>query len=270
MRALSHRSRGDRRRPAGAAEASESDVALLLAAKAEVILGLQLVTRHRTVRLAAWLAVGVTAATAASAPSVDRVAHVMLWIGGTLAALAGSRLLASGPALAAARIVVAPWWLPPAGRLLGALCAAVPAMLGAGVALLAASHGAAPVARMAGVTTVYAGALAAEVMALAPQVGATGAAGFGILAVWLGAASPPTVAELLAGWPVVAHLVAWAWAALPLPWRALRWLAEPRFADPALLLSWASLGIGLAGWRLRGWRPVGWPGGRSASGEDGA
>ena len=39
-------------------------------------------------------AVGIAATVAASAPSVDRVAHVMLWIAGTLAALAGSRLLA--------------------------------------------------------------------------------------------------------------------------------------------------------------------------------
>ncbi len=251
MRVLSRRSPADRSRAAGGAEPA---AALPLAAKAEVTLGLQLVTRHRAVRLAALLAVGVTATAAASAPSVDRVAHVMLWIGGTLAALAGSRLLASGPALAAARMVVAPWWLAPLGRLLGALCAVVPATLGAGVAMLAASHGAAPAGRMAGVTTVYAGAIAAAVMALAPLLGATGAACLGVFAVWLGAASPPTVAVLLAGWPMPAHLAGWAWRLLPLPWRALRWLDGPRVDDPLVLTCWALLGVILTGWRLAGFR----------------
>jgi len=217
MRVLSRRARAGR--SGGAADAAAWRVRPL-AAKAEVVLGLQLVTRHRTVRLAALLAVGITATVAASAPSVDRVTQVMLWIGGTLAALAGSRLLASGPALAAARMVVAPWWLPPLGRLVGALCAIVPATLGAGVAMLAASHGAAPVARLAGVVTVYTAAVAAVVMALAPLLGATGAASLGVLTVWLGGAFPSTVAALLAAWPGLGRAVGWAWWLLPPPWRA--------------------------------------------------
>jgi hypothetical protein len=254
MRVVSRRLRA--RRCEAAPNAGPS-AAIPLAAKAEVVLGLQLVTRQRSVRLAALLAVGVTAAAAASAPSVDRVAHVMLWIAGTLAALAGSRLLASGPALAAARMVVAPCWLAPIGRLLGALCAVVPATLGAGVALLAAAHGAAPVARMAGVTTVYAAAVAAVVMALAPLLGATGAASLGVLGVWLGAASPSAVAGLLAGWPALARGATWAWQLLPLPWHAWRWLERPRAVDALLLVTWVLLGIGVAGWRLVGSRGSG-------------
>ena len=79
MRVLSHRA--PTHRSSGATDAAPFP-ATPLAAKAEVILGLQLATRHRAVRLAALLAVGMTATVAASAPSVDRAAHVMLWIGG--------------------------------------------------------------------------------------------------------------------------------------------------------------------------------------------
>jgi len=69
----------------------------LLAAKAEVVFGLQLVTRHRAPRLAALLGLGVAALAAVSAPSPERTARVVLLVGGTLAAVAASRLLSPGP-----------------------------------------------------------------------------------------------------------------------------------------------------------------------------
>src|SRR3990172_2448329 len=69
----------------------------LLAAKAEVVFGLQLVTRHRAPRLAALLGLGVAALAAVSAPSPERTARVVLLVGGTLAAVAAPRLPSPGP-----------------------------------------------------------------------------------------------------------------------------------------------------------------------------
>jgi hypothetical protein len=132
----------------------------------------------------------------------------------------------------------------------GALCVVVPGTLGAGVAMLAAAHGAAPVARLAAVVTVYAAAVAALVMALAPLLGATGAATLGIAVVWLGAAPPASVAALLGGWPAVAGLVGWAWRLLPLAWRARGWLDGPGAGHASLLALWVLVGLALAGWRL--------------------
>ncbi|MBI2616239.1 MAG: hypothetical protein HYW52_11315, partial [Gemmatimonadetes bacterium] len=133
----------------------------LLAAKAEVVFGLQLVTRHRAPRLAALLGLGVAALAAASEPSPERVARVVLLVAGTLAAVSASRLLSPGPALAAARMVVAPWWLVPTGRLAGALCVLGPVTVGMGLALATASPQGAPVLSAVAVALAYAGCVAA-------------------------------------------------------------------------------------------------------------
>ncbi len=69
----------------------------LLAVKAEVVLGLQLVSRHRAPRLAALLALGVAGLTASADPSPERVARVALFVAATLAAVSASRLLSPGP-----------------------------------------------------------------------------------------------------------------------------------------------------------------------------
>src|SRR3970040_264092 len=68
-------------------------------------------------RLAALLRLGIAALAAASEPSPERVARVVLLIAGTLAAVSASRLLSPGPALAAARVVVAALWVGATGRL---------------------------------------------------------------------------------------------------------------------------------------------------------
>jgi hypothetical protein len=241
-------------RPA-AAGGEQPPVATPLALKAEVILGLHLVTRHRAVRLAALLATAIAATAASSDPSADRVGRVMVLIGAMLAAVAGARLLAPGAALRAARMVVSPVWLAPLGRVLGAMCVIVPAVFGAGLALMASSHGAVPFGRFAGIAVVYALAVTTTVMALAPAIGASSAASLGFLAVWVGVVPPSAVAALLSGWPPLAHVSLWAWNVFPLPWRALRWINRGGVRDELLLVTWVLLGMAVSGWRLA--RPAG-------------
>ncbi len=224
----------------------------LLAAKAEVVFGLQLATRHRAVRLAAFLALGIAGLAAASEPSPERVARVVLLVAALLAAVAGSRLLSPGPALAAARMVVAPWWLVPAGRLIGAACLVGPMTMGVALALAAASPQAAPVARPVAVAGAYAMCLAACIMGVTPWWGSSSSATLGFLGVLLGAAPPSGIAMMFTGWPPFQRILIWLWNVLPLPWRAARWLANGGWADPLLLLAWTAIGLGLAAVQLQG------------------
>lgn len=226
----------------------------LLAAKAEVVLGLQFVTRHRAPRLAALLGLGLAALAAASEPSAERVARVSLLVAGTLAAVSASRLLSPGPALATARMVVAPWWLVPSGRLAGALCVVGPATLGIALALAWASPQDAPVAGPVAVALVYAACVTACTMAMAPWWGASAAASLGFLGVWCGVAPPSAMAALFSGWVPLQRIAIWLWNILPLPWRALRWLESGGFGDPLLLLTWTLMGLGLAALHLAGTR----------------
>jgi hypothetical protein len=221
---------------------------VLLALKAEALLGLQLVTRHRAPRLAAVLGLGLVAGAAVS-PSGQTSGRSVLLIGSTLAVVGASRLTAIGPALAAARIVAARWWVVPVGRLAGALCAVVPFALGV-AALMVGPHGEAGLGRIAWVTSGYAVALIACTMAMTPILGASVAATLAFLAVWLGGAPPSAVSGVLGSWPLLQRATVWAWTVLPLPWRALRWLAGGPVADPLLLTAWAVIGVAVAGWRL--------------------
>ncbi len=224
----------------------------LLAAKAEVVFGLQVVTRHRAPRLAALLGLGVAALAAASDPPPERVARVVLLVAAMLAAVSASRLLPPGPALAAARMVVAPWWLVPTGRLVGALCVVGPVTVGTALALATASPQGAPVLSPIAVSLAYAVCLAACTMAVAPLWGASAAASVGFLGAWLGAAPPSAIAALFAGWPPFQRILVWFWNVLPLPWRAARWLATGGWADPLLLAAWTLIGLGLAAVHLVG------------------
>lgn len=228
-----------------------------LAGKAEVVLGLQLVTRHRAPRLVALLSLAIAGLAATSGPSPERGAHLVLLAAGTLAAVAGSRLLSPGPALAAARMVVAPCWMVPAGRLGGVLCVVGPFVLGMGLALATASPHGAPVVGPVAVALAYAGCVGACTMAVAPLWGASAAASVGFLSAWFGLAPPSTMAAWSAGWPPLQRVVLWVWNVLPLPWRAARWLAQGGLGDPLLLTAWTVLGLGVAALHLAGPRPPG-------------
>ncbi len=194
------------------------------------------------------LGLALVAGAAASRPG-DTTGRAVVLIGATLAVVGASRLLASGPALAAARMVTARWWLVPVGRLAGALCAVVPFSLGVATVMVG-MHGGAGLWRITAITGVYATTLIACTMAIAPSIGASAAATLSFFAVWLGGVSPSAVLGLLAPWPVVQRAAVWLWNVLPLPWRALRWLAGGPLADPLLLIAWAAIGVGLAAWQL--------------------
>jgi hypothetical protein len=221
---------------------------LLLALKAEALLGLQLVTRHRAPRLTAIVGLALVAG-AAVLPSGQTSSRSVLLVGSTLAVVGASRLLAGGPALASARMVAARWWVVPVGRLVGALCAVVPFALGV-AALMVGPQGGAGLGRIAWVTCGYAVSLIACTMALAPILGASAAATFAFFAVWLGVVPPSAVSEALGSWPLLQRAAVWIWNVLPLPWRALRWLAGGPAADPLLAIAWTVIGVALAGWRL--------------------
>src|SRR3972149_6867904 len=107
----------------------------LLGGKAEVVFGVQLVTRHRAPRLAALLGLGIAALAAASEPSPERVARVVLLI---------------------------------AGRLAGALCVVAPVTAGMGLALATASSQGAPVLDPVAVALAYSACVAACTMAVGP------------------------------------------------------------------------------------------------------
>lgn len=216
---------------------------LRLALKAEALLGLHLVTRHRAPRLAAVLGLALLAAAAVSGSGSD--AGSVLLIGSTLAVVGASRLLAPGPALAGARMAAARWWVAPVGRLAGALCAVVPFAVGI-AALVMRPHGEADLWRVAWVTGAYAVVLIACTMAMVPSLGASLAATLGFVAVWLGGVPPSAVSAVLGPWPLLERGAVWVWSLLPLPWRALRWLAGGPIADPLFLMAWAAIGMALA------------------------
>lgn len=216
-----------------------------LAVKAEVVFGVLLVVRHRAVRLGATLVLAVIGlAVAAGGPAAGSV----FIVGGSLAAVAASRPLAPGPALAAAHRAAGPWWLAPVGRLTAVLLVIAPFLLMA-LVLVAAPRAGWPAALTLGlVAIVYAAGLGALTLGLAPLMGASGAATAGLLAAWFGGLGPSAVAAALRGWPVLARPLVVLWNLLPLEWRALRWLEQGRIGDGLLLLGWIAGGLLLAAW----------------------
>lgn len=229
----------------------------LLPVKGELVFAVQLVTRHRAPRLAAVLGLGLAALAAASEPPRERVARVVLLVAGMLAGVSASRLLSPGPALAAARMVVAPWWMVAAGRLAGALCVLGPVTMGLAVLLAATAPRGAPVPALTAVAVAYAGCVGACTMAAAPWCGASAAASVSFLGVWFGVAPPSAMASVFAGWLPLQRLAVWLWNVLPLPWRAYRWLGQGGLADPMVLATWALMGLGVASLHLAGPRRPG-------------
>lgn len=222
------------------------------ALKAEVMLGLLLVLRHRAFRLTGFLVL-VIAAFAAFGLGDRGATHAIslaLLTGGSLIAVAGSRLLAPGPALAGARLVAAAWWLVPAGRLTGALLVVMPVALATHLAVSAPVSNLVDLVRVTLVAAAYVGALGAFTAVLAPLMGASAAASCGFLAAWMGGVPPSTVAAALQEWVYVQRPLVWVWNLLPLMWRARRWLAEGQMSDIVVFLAWIILGMVGAAWAI--------------------
>lgn len=223
---------------------------MALASKAELVLGMLLVVRHRTMRLSGVLALlGMTLAMFADASTRPGLArHTVLLLGGSLGAVAGSRLLAPGAALAAAWRCGSPWWLPAMGRLAGVALLAVPTVGVAAAALTGTTsswHGAIQLGFIAWVYTV---AVAATALASSPFLGASVSGALGLLAVWFGGIPPSAMSELLTQWPYVQRLSVLLWNVLPLGWRARRWLELAETGDALLLATWIVLGVALGAW----------------------
>lgn len=222
-----------------------------MAFKADIVLGAQLVSRHRAPRLAALLVLALLVAAAGDrpAPASARVPLACVVVG-ILATVGASRLLAPGGALAAARAAAGRWWIAPAGRLLGALAVIMPLGL-AGAALLAlpgAAAGAMP--RLSAMLLLYGAASAAVTAACAPLMGSSVAATLGLLTAWAGVVPPSGLLALLSGWPIVARPLVSLWNVLPLPWRVVRWFERGGPEDPALLGAWLVVAFLAAAWSV--------------------
>jgi hypothetical protein len=225
-----------------------SQLASILAFKSEVVLAAQLVTRHRAPRLAALLAVIIVALSRLGGEAASSGQRTLLLISGIVASVAGSRLLTPGAALACAYRVAAPWWLVPAGRLVGALIVTLP-VVAVGCLVTAPSS---PIPLEVGLGLVgYHAAVTAATLAVTPVLGGSAAAVLGFLAVWLGMASPAVVQGALDGWPVLQGPVVLLWNTLPLSWRAARWMQRGGEIDILFLLAWAVAGVAVAAWTAR-------------------
>ncbi len=222
--------------------------AIALAGKAELVLGLLLIVRHRAVRLTAvigvaGIALGVVG-NAAERPGL--VLHTVLLVGGSLGAVAGSRLLAPGAALSAAWRTASPWWLAPSGRLAGAAVLLAPAVGLAAAVLIAPAKGWVPALELGFGAWVYATAAAATALAAAPVLGASASGGLAMLAVWFGGIPPSAMHELFSEWTYLQRPIVLLWNTLPLGWRASRWLVRGESTDALVLGCWILFGVMLA------------------------
>ncbi|MEX0691065.1 MAG: hypothetical protein WD043_04400, partial [Gemmatimonadales bacterium] len=161
---------------------------------------------------------------------------------------AAARPLAPGPAFHTARRAAASAVVTVFGRLAGValllLVATLVATLMLGGARNPAGIGQAGIALTAILAT------AAPVLALAPLIGASGAAGMGILATLFGQLSPTALSVMLERWPLVRDGAVLLWNVTPLGWRADRWEAQGGWADASLFVLWIGLGVAAATWAL--------------------
>jgi hypothetical protein len=198
----------------------------LLAFVAEVSLGAQLVLRHRAPRLAGAVAVVVALLVAAgdawSVPQAGAVQARLALASGLasgVAAIAGSRLLAPGAALHAARYAATSATSAVLGRLAGAMVLlAAPTVT---LILVLGRHSSVPFGPALSVSLAGVLAAVALAMATAPFTGAFASGlGWGAAAL-IGAAPPDAVAGAGGPHPVGAiHGALVVWHLLPLPWRA--------------------------------------------------
>jgi len=222
---------------------------LPLALKADVVLGAQLVSRHRSPRLAAVLVLALLVAAAGQRPAPGPArAPLAVVAAGVMVAVAASRLFAPGGALAASRAAAARWWVAPVGRLTGALVLTLPLAVAAAALLVLPGAGVETAVRVSAAVILYGAALAAVTAALTPLLGSSVAASVGLMSAWLGAIPPTALAALLGAWPLVARPLVWLWNVLPLPWRAIRWLSHGNAQDPVMLVVWGVLGALVVGW----------------------
>ncbi len=222
---------------------------LLLAAKAEVVMGVHLVMRHRTPRLAGLLVLVVVLSAVLRDPAGSvRGPSNLLFVCGTLAAVAGSRLLAPGAALAAAYRVAAPWPLVPAARLVGALLVVMPVVAVTTMAVGPSLGGGEVSGTVVVSAGVYTGAIASVVLAATPVTGSSVAAACGLLMAWLGGLRPSAIHFALESVPFVERPMVYLWNALPLNWRAARWIEDGATGDGFVLVAWLLLGVCAAGW----------------------
>lgn len=238
---------------------------LSLAAKAELVLGMLLPARHRSVRLAATLAVAVVALGVAggAARSPEVSAYLTLVVAGSLAAVAGSRLMAPGAALYAAWHAPCRWWLPAAGRLTGTAVLLVPTVVVCAAVLVGPQAEWIVVARLTAIAWLYATATAALVQAASPFLGAS-ASGAGVLIlVWTSGVPPSVWHELLQGVPFLQRPLVTGWNLLPTVWRALRGWTSGQAPDVAVLAGWVMIGALVSAWG------AGWMSAATSSGQRG-
>jgi hypothetical protein len=232
-------------------------VPLLLGAKAEVVIGTLLVVRNRAVRIACGLAlttgVLLSVQEAERIPCAHRPATVSL-IAGTLAAVAGSRLLAPGAALAASRHVATRWWLVPFGRLVGALLVVLPVVT---VTVFALGLAEVEPFQFSMALTIYSAAVASLAFSFAPVVGSSAAVVATLVTVWIGALPTSAVQATVGKWPLLQHVLALLWKVFPLHWRVEQILTTRSSADMFVLIGWIVFGVVFSGWATAAVWPVG-------------
>jgi hypothetical protein len=217
-----------------------------------MVLAASLVMRHRAPRLAALLALTVIALallqTGGESDGFGEPAMVLL-IAGTVAAVAGSRPLAPGAALASAYRAAAPWWMVPSGRLAGTLVLVLP-MVAIAVMTLGPRVGATESLSLGVVAFLFSATVVAGMLVVTPILGSSVGASVGFLAVWLGTAPPSVVDAALARWPVARGTAVLVWNVLPLNWRAVRWVREGTWSDLLHLAVWLAAGLAAAAWAV--------------------
>jgi hypothetical protein len=176
-------------------------------------LGYQLVSRHRAPRFAAALSAAFLVVSAAAGPLDTTGYRVLLApVAATVAAVAGSRVLAQGAALGAARHAPCVPWLVVAGRFAGVMVIVVPVVLVLGALLLAGLPSLDVVSRI-GLAVLYASAAAGVAMAVTPSLGASVGSAAGLMAAW--ASQLPSLAGTEAAGSPVAGLVMLLASAFP-------------------------------------------------------
>ncbi len=214
--------------------------------KAEVVLAVQLATRHRTVRLVSVLGVIVlVAGWLDRAEAAGTVASSVFLVPGAVAVVAASRVLAPGAAVASAERAANAWWVAPLGRLVGVALITAAAAAATVVTLVDAQ--AAPMWLLL-VVCGQCVALAGIVMIVSPVWGASAGGASGLLFTLLGPLPPSSVAALLPDGSAMERVGVFLWNSLPLAWRGMRAIEAGLARDTMLLAVWIGVAILGAGW----------------------
>ncbi len=223
----------------------------VLAFKAEMVLGFHLVSRHRAPRFAGVLSVFFLVAVVAGRPfGVGMVSPWMaLPVAGTFSAVAGSRLLAHGAALWAARSVCEAPAIAVAGRFAGGMVVIAPVAAVIAMAVTGPSHSSEPAIQI-GFAVLFAAVMAGVTMAVTPALGASVASVVGMTTAWVGVLSSDAVAASSL----------WFWLSGWLPHTTVLTGFSPaqQTAVPAALVrsaAWLGITLGLATWLVSRQRP---------------